>query len=82
MSPQINQLSSHKLQAEANDSDSQERKGFTCQEHTCQGFYLRLGEELLLPLLLEMLLPLGGLLGLRLRDTLLGPFLGGLGDPE
>jgi len=46
-------------------------------------FYLRLGEgELLLRLSLEMLLPLGGLLGLRLLDTLLGPFLGGLGDRE
>jgi len=30
-----------------------------------------------------MLLPLGGLLGLRLLDTLLGPFLGGgVGDRE
>jgi len=46
-------------------------------------FYLRLGEgELLLLLSLEMLLLLGGLLGLRLLDTLLGPFLGGLGDRE
>jgi len=60
--------------------------GFTCRIHNATGsFYLpRLGEgELLLRLSLEMLLPLGGLLGLRLLDTLLGPFLGGgVGDRE
>lgn len=65
---------------------SQRIKGFTCRIHNATGsFYLpRLGEgELLLRLSLEMLLPLGGLLGLRLLDTLLGPFLGGgVGDRE
>lgn len=59
------------------------QKKFYLPGTQCQEFYLRLGEgELLLRLSLEMLLPLRCLGGVRLLDTLLGPFLGGLGDRE